>query len=73
MITYTELIEKKQPDYIITISNQKDTRKAYDILKKNKIKFNDESSNRFVFKKESCWDDAMTVLDDYDIEFDFSG
>lgn len=73
MKSFKELLEKKKPDFVIKIKNQKEARKAFDVLKKNKVKFSDESSDTFTFKKESEWDTAMELLMDVDIDFDLDG
>jgi len=73
MKTYKELLEAKKPDYTITIKHVKDSRKAIDLLRKDKIKFSDESQTLLVFKKEDQWDAAMELLDEYDIDYDFDG
>ncbi len=73
MITYKELIEKKQPTLSVTISEPKDAPKAAAALRKNKVKFSDESQQLFTFKKEKDWDAAMSILDDLDIDYSFDG
>ena len=70
---FDKIIEKKQPDFTITIKDGKDTSKAYDALKRNKIKFNDVGAAVFTFKKEDQWDKAMNILDDIDVDFEFDG
>jgi hypothetical protein len=70
---FSKICENKSKGYTITIKEPKDSSKTISAFKKSKIKFKDESSTDFTFKKEDAWDQAMEILDDLDVEFDFDG
>jgi len=67
-----ERLKEAKQIFSITIKEPKDASKAMSALRKSKVKFSDESSNYYTFKKEEDWDMAMELLDDLSIEYDFS-
>ena len=69
MISYKDILERKEPDMTITVQ-VKDSRKAQDAQRNRKVKFKDESSTYFVFANEKQQEKAMEILDDKGISFD---